>query len=291
MQSYSSALTESKSINICILLLVFCLFPWPAATAQPANNKMALLDKLNGKLVFQRPDGIYLMQVGKQSARRLVDYGSNPRWSPNGKQIAFIHGNAIMLVTEKNGKIKHLATAGKAKAVCFDPDGRSVLFTDNNLLRRVDIRSRKVKTLLKGDRFYEVDMAKDGQRLAATVKTITGFKVRIFDLKTGSDRTVSKGCSASLSPDGKRVTVNGPKHRVLYLYQWENLKRAGAIHAPAGRRFDNQFWSNNPQWLTSTTEGKRNDIFLHHVASDTSYQLTTNGDSDRADLYVSKMLP
>lgn len=291
MLSYSSPLKESKAVNICILLLVFCFFSWSSATAQPVNNKTAFLDKLTGKVVFQRPDGIYLMEVGEESQQRLVDYGTNPRWSPNGKQIAFIHGNAIMLVTERNGKVKHLATAGKAKALCFDPDGRSVLFTDNNLLRRVNIRNKKVKTLLKGDRLYEVDMAKDGRRLAATVKTLTGFKVRIFDLKTGSDQTVSKGCSASLSPDGSRVTVNGSKHRVLHLYRWQDLKRAGKIHAPVGRRFDNQFWSNNPQWLTSTTEGKRNDIFLHHVTSDTSYQLTTSGDCDRADLYVQKILP
>jgi len=291
MQSYSSPLKESQFIKICVLLLVFCCLSWSAATAQPTNNKPTLLNKLTGKVVFQRPDGIYLMQVGEESQQRLVDYGTNPRWSPNGKQIAFIHGNAIMLVTEKNGKTKHLATAGKAKALCFAPDGRSVLYTDNNLVRRVDIRNGKVETSLTGDRFYEVDMAKDGRRLAATVKTLTGFKVQLFDLETDSDRTVSKGCSASLSPDGSRVTVNGPKHRVLHLYRWEDLKKAGKIHAPVGKRFDNQFWSNNPQWLTSTTEGKRNDIFLHHVASDTSYQLTTSGDCDRADLYVSKMLP
>lgn len=288
MQSYSSPLKESTFYTIGILLLVFCCYSWSAATAQPMNDNTAFLDKLTGKVVFQRPDGIYLMKVGEEAQQRLVEYGTNPRWSPNGKQIAFIHNNAIMLVTVKNGKIRHLATAGKATALCFNPDGRAVVFTDNNLLRRVDIRNKKVRTVLKGDRFYEIDMAKDGRRLAATVKTLTGFKVRIFDLKTGSEQTVSKGCSASLSPDGSRVTVNGPKHRKLHFYRWQDLKRTGEIHAPVGRRFDNQFWSNNPQWLTSTTEGKRNDIFLHHVASNTSYQLTTSGDCDRADLYVKR---
>jgi len=87
------------------------------------------------------------------------------------------------------------------------------------------------------------------------------------------------------------VTVNGKNHRFLYLYSWDNLKKVARLQAPAGRKFDNQLWSNHSQWLVSTSEGKRNDIFLHHLNSDTSYQLTTSGDCDRADLYVNKILP
>jgi WD40 repeat protein len=290
MQTYIGPLQKNKFINICVLMLLFCFFSCSPSWSK-AFTANDLLDKLIGKVVFQKPDGIYLIKIGEQSEKHLVDYGSNPRWSSDGKQIAFLHGNRIMLLTEKNSKISHLATASKAKALCFDPDGLSIIFTDNNLLRRVDIKTGEIRTLLKGGSFYEVDIAKDGRRLTATVKTLTGFKVRIFDLDTGSARTVSRGCSASLSPDGSRITVNGKKHRMLHLYQWENLKKVRTVHAPADRRFDNQLWSNNPQWLTSTTEGKRNDIFLHHITSDASYQLTTSGDCDRADLYVSKILP
>ena len=304
MQSNPTPFYWGRFVGTCIVLLGFCFFLWPAqsnvstvkTTGQPGNShtlaaETAFIDKLVGKVVYQRHDGIYLIRTGDKSPQRLVGYGTSPRWSPDGKRIAFVHGNAIMLFTERSGKVKQLATASKAKALCFYPDGQSVIYTDDNVLRQVEIINGKVTTLLKGGEFHEVDIAGGGIRLAATVRTPIGFKVRVFDLRTGSGRTVSRGCSASLSPDGSRVTVNGREHRVLHLYQWDSLKNAGQIHAPAGRRFDNQFWSNSHQWLVSTAEGKHNDIFLHHVASDTAYQITTSGDCDRADLYVSRMLP
>lgn len=271
--------TEMAKILFC-----FLLFSVSAATAAP-------IDTLSGKIVYQTPAGIYEIAVGEKTPYRLVDYGTNPRWSPDGKQIAFVHNNAIMLFSKKTGKIKQLAKAEKAKSLCFYPDGQSVVFTDNKLLRRVEIANGKITTLLAGGPFYEVDMASKGNRLAATVKTLTSYKVQVFDQKSGSVRTVSRGCSASLSPDGDMVTVNTKKHRVLSLFNWENLKEVGQIHAPSGMQFDNQLWSNNPEWLSSTTEGELNNIFLHHASSDTSYQITTSGDCDRADLYVTPVQP
>ena len=266
--------------------MVFCflLFLVSTATAAP-------IDKLFGKIVYQTPAGIYEIIPGTKTPYRLIDYGTNPRWSPDGKHIAFIHGNAIMLFSKKAGTIKRLATAGKAKSLCFYPDGKSVVFTDNKLLRLVEIANGKVITLLTGGPFYEVDMAGKGNRLAATVKTFTGYKVQVFDLQSGSVRTVSRGCSASLSPDGNLVTVNTQKHRVLSFFNWENLKEVAQIHAPSGMQFDNQLWSNNPEWLSSTSEGEVNNIFLHHAPSNTSYQMTTSGDSDRADLFVITVQP
>jgi uncharacterized protein (TIRG00374 family) len=255
--------------------------------AQEIDNFPSSPDQLTGKVVYQRPDGIYTVKIGSKKTRRVVEYGTSPRWSPDGKHIAFVDKNKIMLVSSRGGKAKVIATAAKAKAICFDPDGRSVLFTDDKYLRRVDLKRHEVTTVLKGDEFREIDMAEDGIRLAATVRTSLGFRVRVFDLQTGKSRTVTRGCSASLSPDGSLVTVNGRKHRVLNLYQWDSLQQVGHITAPAGGKFDNQVWSNSPQWIVSTSEGDRPDIFIHHVPSDTSYSVTSTGDCDRGDLFVS----
>ncbi len=124
------------------------------------------------------------MTVGENTPHCLVNYGTNPRWSPDGKHIAFIHDNTIMLFSKNTDKIKQLAKAGKAKALCFYPDGKSIIYTNNKNLRRVDISNGKVTPLLTGDSFYEVDMAVKGNGLATTVKTITGYKNRYLTCKT-----------------------------------------------------------------------------------------------------------
>ncbi len=171
MQSNTPLLVFRIFIGICVVLLVFSFFLWPDqdnfstinATNQRENcntigAETPLIEKLVGKVIYQRPDGIHLIRIGDTVSQRLVDYGTNPRWSPDGKRIAFVHGNAIKLFTGKSREIKHLATANQAKALCFSPDGQSVIFTDNDVLRQVAISNGKITTLLKDSVFYEVDI-------------------------------------------------------------------------------------------------------------------------------------
>ena len=278
------SLQKFSTLEIIKTVLCFLLFSVSTATAAP-------IDKLSAKIVYQRPDGIYEIAVGEKTAHRLVNYGTNPRWSPDGQQVAFIHGNAIMLLSKKTGKIQLLAKATKAKSLCFFPDGKSVVYTDNKFLRLVTIASGKISTLLTGGPFYEVDMADNNNQVAVTVKTLFSYKVQVINLQNGSIHTVSKGCSASLSPDGNTVTVNSQNHRVLSIFDWKQLTRVAKIHAPTGLQFDNQLWSNSPEWLSSTAGGDIGNIYLHHFPSDTSYRITSSGDCDRADLYVQTASP
>jgi hypothetical protein len=87
------------------------------------------------------------------------------------------------------------------------------------------------------------------------------------------------------------VTVLGGDHEKLFFHRWDNLQRSGYVSAPAGMKFDNQYWSNHQQWIISTSEGAHHDIYVHHVPSDTAYRVTTSGDCDRGDLYVTDFLP
>lgn len=242
-------------------------------------------ENISGKFVYQWNKGIYIGILGTSTSRRLVARGTYPRWSPDGRSIAYVDKNKIMLIPEKGGEAKVIATADRAKALCFSPDGSSIFFTDGTALRRVVIKDHTVKTLLDGYELLEIDVAGDPFRLAATVRTSFGYKVQVFDLKSGENRTVASGCSASLSPDGRLVTVNGKNHRILHLYHWDTLKSAGNINAPVREKFDNQFWSNSPDWLVSVSEGSR-DLFIHHVSENRSYRVTWTGGCDRADLFV-----
>lgn len=258
------------------------------AAGAPAQNH---LDRIAGKIVYQRPDGIYVLDLKEDKPRRIAAYGTYPRWSPDGRQIAFVHDNAIMTVMADGGKVRKVAAAHQARAVCFAPDGRSMLFSDGNAVRRVDLKSLAVSEVVQDDEFREIDIAADGGKLAVTIRARFGYRVRVFDLRNGTERTVAGGCSASLSPDGELVTVLGNDHEKLFFHRWDNLQRSGYVSAPAGMKFDNQYWSNHQQWIISTSEGAYQDIYVHHVPSDTAYRLTESGDCDRADLYVTDFSP
>jgi uncharacterized protein (TIRG00374 family) len=258
------------------------------AAGAPAKSH---LDRLSGKIVYQRPDGIYVLDLGENKPRRIAPYGSYPRWSPDGRRIAFVHDNAIMTVMADGGKMRKVAAAQQARAVCFAPDGRSILFSDGNHVRRVDLDSLAVSEVLRDGEFREIGIAGNGGKLAATIRIRFGYRVRVFDLQNGTDRTVAGGCSASLSPGGELVTVLGGDHEKLFFHRWDNLQRSGYVSAPAGMKFDNQYWSNHQQWIISTSEGAHHDIYVHHVPSDTAYRVTTSGDCDRGDLYVTDFLP
>jgi len=296
-----SGRTAWAQISGSALLILVCLyFLFPVQNFRQRVNEanksgkyvagereLVLPENITGKFVYHSTGGgIYIGKLGELKSRKLVEQGKYPRWSPDGKSIAYVDKNKIMLISEKSREPKVLATAGRARALCFSPDGYSVLFTDGKLLRSVEIKSHAVKTLLDGYELLELDAAGDPTRLAATVRTSFGYKVHVFDFKSGKNRAVTSGCSASLSPDGSLITVNGKKHRRLYLYHWDSLKIAGKINAPAKETFDNHFWSNSPHWLISVTEGEKRDLFIHHVSENKHYRVTWTGDCDRADLFI-----
>jgi len=269
------------------------LFSQPKDNYHPVSDNASsptlanpIIQSLEAKIVFQRPDGIYSVKVGENKPNKIADYGSHPRWSPDGKWVTFVHNNMIMLIGDSMQKPRQLAIADKAKAVCFRPDGKAVIFTDGKYLREVEIESGKINTLLKDKTVKEVDISANGKRLAITARSGFGYKVMVYDPTSGSLRTVASGCSASLSPDGNLVTVNAHDHKKLHMYKWDTLKIAGYVSSPPKFTFDNQFWSNNSQWLVSTSDGKTKNIFIHHVSSNSSFQVTTSGDCDRADMFV-----
>ncbi len=289
------------AVAALILLCFFFLFPGrdKATAVDRLDMKKSVLpaadlettnygEKIQGKIVYQRPDGIYSLSLPNRKSTRIIPYGSYPRWSPDGKHIVFVHADAIMLADDNGKNVVKIVSADRARAVGFTSGGKAILFSDGKYLKKVDLGTGKVTVLLENNEFREFDISNNGMRLAATVRTPFGVKVRVFNLGNGVVRTVGNGCSASLSPDGQLITVNNKSHTKLFFHQWESLQRTGFIGAPKGLKFDNQFWSNHPEWVVSTSEGITHDIYMHYVPSNTSFRVTSTGDCDRADLFVTE---
>lgn len=246
-----------------------------------------LLTQREAKVVYQCDDGICKKLIGEETPILLTNNGTYPRWSPDGKWIAFVRGNTIMRMTANGKKIQMMARAIAPRAVAWTFDGR-VIFTDGHVVKAVHSTTLTVETLITGPKFFEIDMVHStkGDILAATVKTNFSYQVKIFDLKTGKKRTIARGCSASLSPDGRLVTVNTDNHKQLDLYQAHSGIKKGHINAPSRFKFDNHFWSTSQNWIVSQSEGKYANIFVHHVPTNRVWQVTFTDNCDRPDLYI-----
>jgi uncharacterized protein (TIRG00374 family) len=252
------------------------------------NELIRLLTQRGAKVVYQCKDGLCKKIIGKKLPVRLTHSGSYPRWSPDGRWIAFVRGKAIMRMASDGKNVQVMVKAQTPRAVAWAPDGREVVFTDGKAVKAVHLDTLAVETLIKGSKFLEIDMARSSQGniIAATVKTVFSFQVKTFNLKTGKNRAIARGCSASLSPDGQLATVNADSHEQLDLYWVHSGVKKGQIDAPHNLKFDNQYWSNRQDWIVSKSEGMRANIFVHHVRTNRALQVTFSGDCDRPDLYI-----
>ncbi len=239
-----------------------------------------------GWVVYQRSDGIYKEKIENGGAVLLRSKGRYPRWSPDGKLIAYVDGNRIMIMDNDAKRNRQIAISEKGRAVCFHPNGKSILYTSKNKIFQVKIDSGETLELVQGNEFFELDISNDGRTLVATEKSILGYRVVEVNLNSGVKKIIGRGCSASISADGEYISVNGREHKILYLHSRLQKDVIVEMEMVQGLTFDNQFWSNDPNWLVSKSDGISSDIYVHHFPSQKTYQITFSGDIDRPDYFV-----
>lgn len=238
------------------------------------------------RLLYQRPDGVYLRTLGQRQSVRLVEDATNPRWAPDGQSFAFLRGGQVWCHDLRDATERILAEAERARAVVFHPDGQRVLFAAGKSVKAVDLSGGPPLPLVSGPEFLELDVSRQGDFFAATVKSALGYRVRRFDLPSGKATDIGRGCSASVSPDGRWITVNLEGHARLSLRDSQTGAEQGELLAPAGQRFDNQKWSNHPGWIAAVAEGQGTDVCVQRVGDSRAWRVTDDGDADRPDLFV-----
>ncbi len=243
-------------------------------------------DLAGARLLYQRPDGIYLRTAAKPEAEKIVGDAAYPRWAPDGQSFAFLRGNRVMLYRFSDRSARELAVAEKGRAVAFHPGGGEVWFTDGDAVKAVSVEGGASRVALSGARVLELDFAPDGTFLAATVPALGGYRVARFELPGGVRRDIARGCSAGVTADGGRILVNLDGHTRLALFDATSGERVAEIAAPPGFKLDNQKWSNHPDWLAAVTEGRRQDIVIQRASDGRVWRVTSEGDADRPDLRV-----
>jgi len=128
------------------------------------------------RAAYSGTDGLHIVELDSGENRVLPgtsDYDYNPRWSPDGSQLAFVRINDLNLY---------------------------IVNTDGSKMQRVTAGPE-----------YEllIDWLPDGQSLAYVFPGPTGLQLRFLNLTTGEQQDGfvidSKGANMSISPDGQRI--------------------------------------------------------------------------------------
>jgi Tol biopolymer transport system component len=164
----------------------------------------------DGILWRTRVDGSEKIQLSFPPMRAVA-----PRWSPDGKQIAFIAvlpGGVmnIYVIPRAGGSAEHLLPSDRGQMdVDWSPDGKSLVFGTTvdftGSIHILDLSSRRVSTIPGSTGFFSPHWSPDGRYISGTI--IQSKKLMLFDTATQS---WTKACDCEVgfpmwSHDGKYI--------------------------------------------------------------------------------------
>lgn len=240
----------------------------PERAAPPASPLPAvewpLPSGLGGELVFQSDlEGspkIYILELRSGTVRQLTHDPSYtdayPRWSPDGRRIAFTSSRAgefdLYVMNADGGGVERLTDHPEPdRDPSWAPDGRSLFFTSERDGRggiyRVWLGDRRVERVTSGpDRAIMPAASPDGRRVAYAAQPRLRFQVLLQDLTTGKGRQITDGSGACLpawAPDGRALayveTASEPS--VIEVVDLASGERRRLVEDPV-------LWSYYPAW-------------------------------------------
>lgn len=172
-----------------------------------------------GSLWISRADG--------SGARRLVSPPENvelPRWSPDGKQIAYMvrrtdHPWRIYLMQLDTGATREASEGNDNQgAPTWSPDGKFLTYgnvkceeTHSCAIHRIDLATGKVQTLPDSEGLVTARWSPDGRIIAAL--QLERHQLVLFDVRAGKWHTLADAINSadlSWSSDSKSLYTNIP---------------------------------------------------------------------------------
>lgn len=220
-----------------LLALLFFFGAGAQAPSGPASAR-PFPSGLIGTLVFQsdrrvpdNPDSrshIFSIDLASGAIRQLSSgrnhHDMSPRWSPDGKRIAFKSsrsGNWDVYVMNADGTnvVRLTDSPANDHDPVWMPDGRSVVISSDRDSRedlfRVWLADRRVERLTRHTvgRAIMPSVSPDGRSIAYAAQTLQRlqfweFQIHVLDLATGTIRALDQSggtCWPSWSPDGRLI--------------------------------------------------------------------------------------
>jgi dipeptidyl aminopeptidase/acylaminoacyl peptidase len=110
-----------------------CLALRSASDAQPSPDGERIVYVLNevDRAADQNLTSIWLVAVADGASRQILASGSQPRWSPDGKWLAFMREDQLWLLSFEGGEPRQVTSVpgGVTGPPVWSPDGRRIAFT------------------------------------------------------------------------------------------------------------------------------------------------------------------
>jgi Tol biopolymer transport system component len=183
----------------------------------PDSKWVTYIANAEGPLRISRSDGSAVREL--TPASEAVEL---PRWSPDGKQIAYMakgpgHPWRIFIQNVNGGAAREASEGNDSQgAPTWSPDGRFLAYggvecdgTQSCAIHRIDIATGKVQNLPNSEGFYTARWSPDGREIAAL--DLKRHALMLFNVKSGKWRTLTTsmdGPDLSWSADSKYLYAN-----------------------------------------------------------------------------------
>jgi Tol biopolymer transport system component len=173
-----------------------------------------------GTLWRSRIDGSQQLQLTLPPTQVLL-----PRWSPDGKRIAFVGDDHIYLVPRDGGVPEPAGTGTPLEGEpTWSPDGRFLAFAPwywldgKSGISTLDLKTGIVKALPGSDGLFSPRYSPDGKYLAAL--TTAASTLVLIDLKAGTKRKFCDDVAyPNWSRDGRYINFDKPYQEDTGLYR------------------------------------------------------------------------
>jgi eukaryotic-like serine/threonine-protein kinase len=156
----------------------------------PDGQWLAYATYPDGILWRSRVDGTQKLQL----TSTVPMYADMPRWSPDGKQIAFVGSDSVhplrLYLISADGGTPRLLPVGEFQAVCpsWMADGNSLVFLDTNgngvpgVVKMVNVNTLQVTPIPDSKDLFAPVASPDGRYIASA--SIDSQKLMLFDFHT-----------------------------------------------------------------------------------------------------------
>ena len=286
----------------------------PAADTAPAfspdSERVAFRSDRDG-------GGIFVMGSTGESVKRLTDFGYDPAWSPDGKQIVFSTGDGqnpwsrdalaqLWVVPSSGGEVRQLTKTGDAVQPSWSPSGRRIAFwglrSDSGQRDLwtipADAAGEPVPVEVTSDPAVDWNpvWAPDGRTLFFA--SVRGGSMNLWRvaIDEGSGRTRGEpqplttpsrmSGSISLSRDGRQLMfVSSDQRSTIQRFGLDPA--TGRVAAPprpvfqGSRVIYTQDLSPSGEWVVFSTLGVREDLFVVRADGTGYRQVTDDAFRDR----------